>query len=123
MANFLTAASSQAIPAPGRSGNVINRAASAEPIERNCRLAALLLRHVLDEGDDGFGRGHPVRREIAVADDTFFRIHVRQNERKLLEFAQLGYNRAAVLGLREQQLCPASTAPGVLRSLIEFSRN
>ena len=66
-----------------------------EPIERSHRLAALLLRHVLDEGDDGFGCADPVWLEIAMANDAFFRKHIRQDERTLLEFAELGDNRAA----------------------------
>ena len=66
-----------------------------ESIERRDRLAALLLRHVLDERDDRFHRGGAVRLEIAMADDAFFRMHVGQDERKILEFTQLGDNRAA----------------------------
>jgi hypothetical protein len=66
-----------------------------ESIETGDLLTALLLRHVLNERDDRFGRGGAIRFEIAVADDAFFRMHVSQDERKVLEFTQPGDNRAA----------------------------
>jgi hypothetical protein len=66
-----------------------------ESIERRDRLAALLLRHVLDQRDDRSGRGGAIRLEIAVADDALFGMHVSQDEWKVLKLAQLGDDRAA----------------------------
>src|ERR1700756_5508422 len=66
-----------------------------EPIERRHPLAALLLRHVLDQGDDGFGCAHPIRLEIAMANDSFLRKYIRQDVRNGVEFAWPGDNRPA----------------------------